>query len=46
MQWLRNLPVARKFVFAFGFVCGLCILLGAFTFITFRGIAAKSQEVS
>jgi len=46
MQWLRNLPVARKFVFAFGIVCGLCILLGAFTFSTFRVIAARSQEVS
>jgi methyl-accepting chemotaxis protein len=46
MQWLRNLPISRKFIFAFGIVCGLCILLGAFTFITFRGIATKSQDVS
>jgi methyl-accepting chemotaxis protein len=46
MTWLRNLPVSRKFTFAFGIVCGLCIVLGAYTFITFRGIAAKSADVS
>ena len=46
MQWLRNLPVSRKFVFAFGIVCSLCILLGAYTFVTFRSIAAQSAEVS
>jgi len=46
MQWLRNLPVSRKFAYAFGIVCGLCVLLGAFTFITFRGISAKSAVVS
>jgi methyl-accepting chemotaxis protein len=46
MGWLRNLPVSRKFLFAFGIVCGLCILLGAFTFSTFRDIATKSVEVS
>jgi len=46
MQWLRNLPVSRKFTAAFGIVCGLCIVLGVFTFITFRSIAAKSENVS
>ena len=46
MQWLRNLPISRKFIFAFGTVCGLCILLGVFTFVTFRSIAAKSADVS
>jgi methyl-accepting chemotaxis protein len=46
MQWLRNLPVSRKFIFAFGIVCGLCILLGVYTFIAFRGIAAKNAQVS
>jgi methyl-accepting chemotaxis protein len=46
MDWLKNIPVSRKFTLAFGIVCGLCILLGAFTFITFRTIATKSQEVS
>jgi methyl-accepting chemotaxis protein len=46
MHWLRCLPVARKFLYAFGIVCGLCIALGAYTFITFHDIAAKSQNVS
>jgi methyl-accepting chemotaxis protein len=46
MQWLRNLPISRKFIFAFGAVCGLCVLLGVFTFVTFRGIATKSVDVS
>jgi len=43
---LQNLPISRKFSYAFGIVCGLCILLGTYTFITFRGIAQKSAEVS
>jgi methyl-accepting chemotaxis protein len=46
MQWLRNLSVSRKFNTAFGIVCGLCILLGAYTFITLRSIAAKNLDVS
>jgi methyl-accepting chemotaxis protein len=46
MQWLRNLSVSRKFTAAFGIVCGLCIVLGAYTFITFREIAVKSEDVS
>lgn len=46
MDWLKNLPVSRKFVVAFGTVCGLCIVLGAFTFITFRTIASQSESVS
>ena len=46
MQWLRDLSVSRKLIVAFGIVCGLCLLLGAFTFSTFRGIAAKSAVVS
>jgi methyl-accepting chemotaxis protein len=46
MAWLRNLPVSRKFVFAFGIVCCLCIVLGGYTFLTFHGIAQKSADVS
>ncbi len=46
MQWLRNLPISRKFILAFGIVCGLCIVLGVFTFMTFRRIAAGSEDVS
>jgi len=46
MAWLRNLPISRKFTWAFSIVCGLCILLGVYSFITFRGIAAKSVDTS
>jgi methyl-accepting chemotaxis protein len=46
MQWLRNLPVSCKFFYAFGIVCGVCILLGVYTFFTFRSIAQKNADVS
>jgi methyl-accepting chemotaxis protein len=46
MQWLRNLPIARKFILAFGIVCGLCIVLGTYTFIAFSSIATKNAAVS
>jgi methyl-accepting chemotaxis protein len=46
MHWLRNLPVSRKFILAFGIVCALCIVLGTYTFFTFRAIAAKCADVS
>jgi methyl-accepting chemotaxis protein len=46
MQWLRNLPISRKFTFAFGIVCALCIVLGSYTLITFRSIAAMSTDQS
>jgi methyl-accepting chemotaxis protein len=46
MHWLRCLPVARKFVYAFGIVCALCVALGTYTFIAFRGITTKTAQVS
>ena len=46
MSWQRNLSVSRKLTFAFGIVCGLCILLGFYTFFTFRNITSKSVDVS
>jgi methyl-accepting chemotaxis protein len=46
MHWLRNLPLSRKFLYAFGIVCGLCVVLGIYSFITFRSIAAKTADVS
>jgi len=46
MSWARNVPIARKFIYSFGVVCGLCLLLGGYTCLTFRSIAAKSQQVS
>ena len=45
MSFLRNLPIARKFTFAFGAVCSLCLLLGVFIFLNFRSVAAKSADV-
>jgi len=46
MSVIRNLPISRKFSFAFGTVCGLCILMGTYTFATFHSIAAKNLDVS
>jgi methyl-accepting chemotaxis protein len=46
MQWLRNLPISRKFTVAFGIVCGLCIALGTYTFVAFRVIGMKNLDVS
>jgi methyl-accepting chemotaxis protein len=38
--------MARKLALAFGLVCALCIALGVYTFVTFRGIASASEDVS
>jgi methyl-accepting chemotaxis protein len=46
MSAFRNLPVARKFMAAFGLVCMLCVLLGAYTLATLRSIAKDSADVS
>jgi methyl-accepting chemotaxis protein len=43
---VRNLPVARKFAYAFGLVCFLCIALGAYTFFSLRSIWAQAADVS
>jgi methyl-accepting chemotaxis protein len=46
MTWLRNLPIARKFTVAFGIVCGLCIVLGLYTFFVLRHIGSNSEDLS
>ena len=46
MARLKHLPVSRKFIYAFGIVCGLCIMLGAYSYVTFRSISVKSVDVS
>ena len=46
MSAIRNIPIARKFTYAFGIVCGLCILLGVYTFGSFRGISTRNADVS
>jgi methyl-accepting chemotaxis protein len=43
---LRDLPVAHKFNYAFGTVCGLCIILGNYTYFTLRAIEVHNQQVS
>lgn len=45
MSFLSNLPIARKFTFAFGAVCAFCLFLGVFVFFNFRSVAAKSIDV-
>ena len=45
MSFLRNLPIARKFTFAFGAICLLCLFLGVFTFLNFRAVSAKAVDV-
>ena len=45
MSAIRNLPIARKFTFAFGIVCSLCVALGTYTFITFQSISAETGAV-
>ncbi len=46
MSALRNIPIATKFLLAFGLVCLLCLGLGSYSFFTFRSIAASSEDVS
>jgi len=46
MQWLRNLSVSRKFLYAFGIVCGLCLALGSYTITTFHSVSVHSADVS
>src|SRR5271166_3022548 len=46
MQWLRNLPISRKFNYAFSIVCGLCVVLGTYTLISLHNIAQRNAEVS
>ena len=46
MSWARNLPLSRKFTYAFGVVCALCLVLGIYTFLTFHSIAGKNAVVS
>jgi methyl-accepting chemotaxis protein len=46
MNWLRNLPISRKFAFAFGIVCLGCTLLGIHNFMTLRTIASLNADVS
>jgi methyl-accepting chemotaxis protein len=46
MSWARNVPIARKFTYAFGAVCALCIFAGGYTSFTLHTIATNSTDVS
>ena len=46
MSVYRNLPIARKFTLSFGLVCMLCVVLGAYSYFTFRSIVTSSVDVS
>ncbi len=46
MSAIRNLPISRKFTYAFGIVCSLCVVFGVYTFLTLHSIAAKSADIS
>jgi methyl-accepting chemotaxis protein len=46
MSWARNLPLSRKFTYAFGVVCALCLIVGIYTFTTFYSIVRETEDVS
>ena len=45
MSLVRNLPIARKFTYAFGIISLLCVGLAGYTFFTLRGISAMASDV-
>ena len=45
MSYVRNLPIGRKFAYAFGIICLLCIGLAVYSFITMRSITAMASDV-
>ena len=45
MSVVRNLPIARKFTYAFGIISLLCIGLAVYSFITLRSITAMASGV-
>jgi methyl-accepting chemotaxis protein len=46
MSIFNNLPIAKKFAYAFGLICVFCILLGAYSSFTFHRIALQNTAVS
>jgi len=45
-RWSATSPSPAKFTYAFGIISLLCAGLGAYTLLTFRSMAAKTEEVS
>ena len=46
MSAIRNLPVGRKFMFSFGAICLICLMVGVYNFFTLRSITTNSVDVS
>lgn len=46
MSVVRNLPIARKFTYAFGIVCILCVALGIESYVTFRGLSTRGVTIA
>lgn len=44
MSFLRNLPIAKKFLYAFGAVCLLCVVLGVYSFVAFHQVVARCLD--
>jgi len=44
MSWIRNQPISRKIAYAFGVVCVLCLIVGGYTFLSFRSIVERGKE--
>jgi methyl-accepting chemotaxis protein len=42
---LHNIPIARKFIYAFGLVCALCVGLGIYTAHTLTSVTQKAAEI-
>jgi methyl-accepting chemotaxis protein len=45
MSVLRDMPVSRKFIAAFGLICLLCVALGGVVFAAFRSVTAEVIDV-
>jgi len=45
MSYVRNLPIARKFTYAFAIISLLCIGLAVYTFIAMRGVATSAVDI-
>ena len=46
MSIFSDLPISKKFAYAFGVICVMCILLGTYSSYTFHQIAEQNTTVS
>ncbi len=46
MRYLNDLPIAKKFIYSATLICGLLLLLGAYSLTTFHNIAGQSESLS